>query len=114
MWSALCCIVGSAWIRRRNVTSDAIREEAARWFTRLQSAEAPAEATLSGWQQWMAHDPRHAQEFQALDQVCQEFAVLPRPAPRPRAMLEDDEYDGSISVAEWNARHGHARTRSRS
>ena len=95
------------------MTSDAIREAAARWLTRLQSVETPLETTLSEWQQWMALDPRHAQEFQALEGVWQQFGTLPRPALVPQAMLESDEYDGSLSVAEWNASGEHQRARRR-
>lgn len=96
------------------MTSGVIREEAARWFTRLQSSEALVEETLSEWQRWMALDARHAQAFQSLEEVWQGFAVLPRPALLPRTMLEHDDYDGSLPVAEWNARHKRMRMRRRS
>jgi transmembrane sensor len=62
----------------------------------------------------MALDPRHTQEFQALEKVWQDFAVLPRPALLPPALLEKDEYDSSLAVSEWNARRNRARVRRRS
>jgi transmembrane sensor len=91
------------------MTEDAMRAEAARWFTRLQSTDLPLEQTLAEWQQWMGADPRHAAAFQSLEETWQRFATLPRPAPLPREAIESDEYDASIPVSEWNR----ARTRAR-
>lgn len=91
------------------MSKDAMRAEAARWFTRLQSTDLPLDKTLAEWQQWMSADPRHAEAFQSLEETWQRFATLPRPALLPREAIESDEYDASVPVSEWNR----ARTRAR-
>ncbi|WP_201199035.1 FecR/PupR family sigma factor regulator [Pseudomonas sp. S37] len=56
--------------------SDA-RHQAARWFTRL--LELPAEhPERNRFAQWLAADPRHAEEYQAFAALWEGFARRPR------------------------------------
>jgi transmembrane sensor len=97
-------------VARDDTNQDAIREEAARWFTRLQATPLPLEDTVE-WQRWMALDSRHGEAFRALEEVWLRFASVPRPALLPAEELSRDRYDESVPISVWNA--SLARTRRR-
>jgi transmembrane sensor len=92
------------------VKPDGIEAEAARWFTRMQSADVSIQQTLQ-WQSWMSEDPAHAEAYRRIEETWQHLENLPRPALLNTRQVEKDDYDGSMSVAEWNARKGRARPR---
>jgi transmembrane sensor len=62
------------------VSTIALREEAARWFTRMhRSAGAqPNAADTDAWRAWLAADPRHAAEYAAFEALWQDFDSTPR------------------------------------
>src|SRR5215470_349988 len=90
-----------------------VEQEAARWFTRLQSTALSTQEILE-WQRWMALDSEHAQAFGRCEEVWHAFDALARPAPLPRALVAADPYDGSVSVRHWNAQGRNRARRQRS
>lgn len=62
------------------MSTAALREEAARWFTRMhRSAGAqPNAADTDAWRAWLAADPRHAAEYAAFEALWQDFDSTPR------------------------------------
>lgn len=62
------------------MSTGALREEAARWFTRMhRSAGAqPNAADADAWRAWLAADPRHAAEYAAFEALWQDFDSTPR------------------------------------
>ena len=79
-------------------------ENAARWFTRLESDAANAQ-TFADWQQWLCAAPEHRVAY---DEIEDTVLRLKRGATSPALPSEEemstDGYDGSVSVAEWRRR----------
>lgn len=56
-----------------------MREQAARWFTRLNGAGRTIDdATLSAWRAWMEAAPGHASEYAAFEALWRDFDATPR------------------------------------
>jgi transmembrane sensor len=92
------------------VKPDEIEDEAVRWFTRMQSADISIQQTLQ-WQSWMSEDPAHAEAYRRIEETWHRLDDVPRPPLLNAREVEEDDYDGSIPVAEWNARKARARPR---
>ncbi|MEN8642259.1 FecR family protein [Pseudomonas sichuanensis] len=58
---------------------DAITDAAAHWCMRLHAEDCTA-AERAAFSQWLAADPRHAQEYQAMLEIWQTADLLPRSA----------------------------------
>lgn len=73
----------------RSLPLSAVEEAASAWFMRRRSRASDAGAEQA-FQAWLAQSPRHALEYERLEQVWDDMAALPRPAslaaqPRPHA-----------------------------
>lgn len=58
----------------------AVREEAARWFIRMNrdAGGRPGAGDAAAWRAWMDADPRHAAEYTAFEALWQDFDSTPR------------------------------------
>lgn len=74
---------------------------AARWFVALQSAEM-SPRVVRRWEAWNA-DPNRRHAFDELVHLWRRLNDGARPLSPSPAELASDEYDGSVSVAEWRA-----------
>jgi transmembrane sensor len=92
------------------VKRNGIEDEAAQWFTRMQSPDVSIQQTIQ-WQSWMNEDPAHAEAYRRIEETWLRFENFPRPALLNSRLVAEDDYDGSIPVAEWNARKGRTRPR---
>lgn len=97
--------------REKSGPSRAAVENAARWFTRLDSDGANAQ-TFTDWQQWLCAAREHRVAY---DEIEETVLRLKRGATSP-ALPSDEEmsadcYDGSVSVAEWRVRTSRAQRR---
>lgn len=79
---------------------DPITLAAADWFARLQEPDVSLEETLA-WQRWMNEDPRHAQAFSDIEEVAATLHTMNRPALAHARAEMQDEYDGSVPIADW-------------
>ncbi len=87
----------------REAERDPVYRAAADWLVRLRQPDLSLSDTLS-WQRWMDQDPRHRQAFCDLEDIWEKLGAIPTP-PLPDAQaLEEDSYDGSVSVSAWIAR----------
>lgn len=87
-----------------------VEDEAVRWFTRMQSSDASIQQVLD-WQAWMSEDPANAEAYRRIEETWQRFEDVPRPPLLNSQLVADDDYDGSMSVAEWNAGERRAQPR---
>lgn len=56
-----------------------VREQAARWFTRLNGAgRTTDDATLVAWRAWMDAAPAHAREYAVFESLWRDFDATPR------------------------------------
>jgi transmembrane sensor len=76
----------------------------------MQSPDVSIQQTLQ-WQGWMSADPAHAEAYRRIEETWQHLESLPRPPLLNTRLVAEDEYDGSIPVAEWNAGTSRARPR---
>ncbi|MGH9636703.1 MAG: FecR family protein [Candidatus Angelobacter sp.] len=75
--------------------------EAAQWFMELERSDADPRKFIE-WQQWMCADSAHQQAYAVLEQQMKVKVKQLRLLPSAEEMTADD-YDGSMSVAEWKA-----------
>jgi transmembrane sensor len=97
--------------RQRRPDREAPRQDAARWFLALQKS-VPSRRLLRSWERWNVADD-HRQAFDELLHLWRRLDEGPRPLTPSPAELADDDYDGAVSVSEWRAQSGAARTRRR-
>jgi transmembrane sensor len=87
------------------------KEEAARWFLRLQEDDANAQTFLE-WQRWLNASPEHRNAYDEIEQTALQLrAPISPPLPSPEELAEDD-YDGSIPIAQWQQQQRPTRMRS--
>ncbi len=75
---------------------------AAEWFLTIESTQDPDAETLQAWLRWLESSEDNRRAFEEIAQVWHSTpsAVIARRS----GAAEKEEYDGSISVAEWRAR----------
>ena len=77
-------------------------EEAARLFMELHQDDAKSQAFIE-WQRWMNADPSHRAAYERIEQTMMRLKIPVKP-PLPSAEeMAADEYDGSMSVEEWQS-----------
>jgi transmembrane sensor len=82
------------------VSAKKIEEEAARLFTELHQDDAQSQAFIE-WQRWMNADPAHRMAYERIEQTMMRLKIPVKP-PLPSAEeIAADEYDGSMSIEEW-------------
>jgi len=74
---------------------------AAEWFLAIRSEKEPEPETVQAWLRWLEASEENRQAFEDIAQVWNStpYAVI---APPPTPATEED-YDGSIPIAEWLA-----------
>lgn len=74
---------------------------AAEWFLAIRSEKEPEPETVQAWLRWLEASEENRQAFEDIAQVwnATPYAVMARPA-QPAT---DEDYDGSIPIAEWIA-----------
>jgi transmembrane sensor len=83
--------------------SAAQRREAAEWFIVIHGETDPEAEPLQAWLRWMAADEAHRAAFEAVS-AAWHHAPSSLMVLMPTAQeLADDEYDGDMSVAQWQA-----------
>lgn len=84
-------------------------QQAAEWFVIIHDASDPSAETLQEWNRWLGAAPAHRAAFEA---VAQTYHLATPSLAAPLTVGQsgdqgkgegraDDEYDGSMSVAEW-------------
>lgn len=80
---------------------DRHREAASEWFVMLQSPNAePSPELLQQWVRWISV-PEHRRAYDAIEDTWGSVGALQRPRSASHAARATDDYDGSISVAQW-------------
>jgi transmembrane sensor len=84
--------------------SDAV-PEAVRWFLTLreEGGQPPGPEVLDKWERFV-DDPAHRREIVAVQAVWQGVTAVGGPRMPSEAELMADDFDGSMSVEEWQAR----------
>jgi transmembrane sensor len=75
-------------------------DEAARWFLRLQEDDANAQ-TFIEWQRWLNASPEHRTAYEEIEQTALQLRGPISPPLPSLEELADDDYDGSIPIAQW-------------
>jgi len=78
--------------------SEARFEQAADWFLRLRGDLTPIE--FLQWEQWYAY-PENREALEFIQRISPVHGHLERPDLLSGERVQEDEYDGSISVEEW-------------
>jgi transmembrane sensor len=76
------------------------RLEAAQWFLDIREIEDPSSEMLIEWERWMGASESRRLAFREVEHAWQ-AVQLAKPIPIASAVQEDLEYDGSMSVHEW-------------
>lgn len=88
-----------------NTYSAEQRREAAEWFVRIHDVEDPSPLLLQGWLQWLKADDSNRRAFEAVEQAWHQAPDdLPLDSLEQADAADVDDYDGSVSVAEWHRR----------
>jgi transmembrane sensor len=81
------------------------RRQAAEWFVRIHDVEDPSPLLLLSWMQWLKADDAHRRAFEAVERAWHQAPdELHIESFADESVEQDDDYDGSISVAEWRRR----------
>lgn len=79
------------------------RAEAAEWFALLHDDRMELTSdNLQSWRKWIA-DPDNRVAFDAITDIWRRAGDIPQSHLSREPLVPDDGYDGSISVAEWQA-----------
>src|SRR5688572_23365126 len=77
--------------------------EAAVWFELIHSDE-PSTDTLAGWQRWLVEKPEHRHAFRRVEDLWRTAGGIANPPWATLADLQADDYDATLSIADWKAR----------
>ncbi len=82
------------------------RRGPAEWFLAIHAAADPSPQTVQSWLKWLDASPDNRQAFEELVEIWDNTpaAVIATGANEPG----NDEYDGSVPVAQWRARASRA------
>ncbi len=85
---------------------EAERLQAAQWFLDIHDTEDPSLELLQEWMRWMEASESHRRAFARVESTWQGIpdSSLREADPIPHRRLEENEYDGSMSVDAWLAR----------
>lgn len=74
---------------------------AAEWFLVIHATEEPSLETVQAWQRWLDASAENRQAFEEIVDIWHRTpaAVISKPAPGS----QEEEYDGSIPIAQWRA-----------
>jgi transmembrane sensor len=78
--------------------AESTRLEAAQWVVDIHDVEDPSAEMLQRWVQWLDESPEHQREFDLAEAMWRHAAGV---AGTDSKSDEDDQYDGTVSVAEW-------------
>ncbi|WP_340681111.1 FecR domain-containing protein [Paraglaciecola sp.] len=86
----------------KNIKQDSTFEQAANWYYRLREPDVSPELIIK-WQAWLYADESHIKAFGEIEELMHITGkVEDLEWPDNAALLEDD-YDGELSVVEWQA-----------
>jgi transmembrane sensor len=74
------------------------RLAAAQWVVDIHDVEDPSAEMLQRWVQWLDESPEHQREFDLAEAMWRHAAGV---VGSDSKSDEDDQYDGTVSVAEW-------------
>lgn len=85
---------------------EAERLQAAQWFLDIHDTEDPSPELLQEWMRWMEASESHRRAFARIESAWQGIpdSRLRKADPAACRRLEENEYDGSMSVDAWLAR----------
>jgi transmembrane sensor len=86
---------------QRQIEENPIFRQAGEYFLDLQATDVSVER-IAEWQLWMAAKSEHRDAFEQIEYAWSKLGEVNsvcRPLPRAQ---EKDDYDGSVSVGEWN------------
>lgn len=88
---------------------------AVRWFLRLRGAGSPplTPEELQEWERFAA-DPAHRRELAKVKGMWEAVHTLGGPRMPTDAELDADEFDGSVSIAQWQAHQTEQKSKSKS
>jgi transmembrane sensor len=93
------CLVDSA--NPLPLEADPAAREAAEWLLELQSPDLSVDRIIA-WQEWLFASDRNRRMFERIGSAWTMLDRSCRPLPWPdEAEVEEDRYDGSVSVSEW-------------
>jgi transmembrane sensor len=84
------------------VSAKKIEEEAAHLFTELHKDDAKSQAFIE-WQRWMNADPSHRTAYERIEQTMLRLKIPVKPPLPSVEEMAADEYDGSMSIEEWQS-----------
>lgn len=88
-------------------------EQAARWFMRLQES-ATSPQTFMEWQEWLNAAPDNRAAYEDIEDALLRVGRVSTPPRLPTAeQLAGDKYDGSQSIAQWQANTARQASQSR-
>jgi len=79
-----------------------VHRQASEWFITIHAAEDPLPELVQGWLDWLETDEGHQRAFDDIVRIW--HSTTPAIIACHRAVPDEAQYDGSISVAEWRAR----------
>lgn len=78
-----------------------VRREAAEWFVAIHGTQAPSEDQLDAWLRWIEGSKDNLRAFEHVAEIW--HSITPAIIASGTDAGGDEEYDGSISIAEWRA-----------
>lgn len=78
-------------------------EQAAEWYWRLREPDVTP-ADISAWQAWLRVSAENRQAFSSIEAVLQQVDCVEVPPWPTEKELVDDDYDGTLPVADWQKR----------
>ena len=78
-------------------------ECASEWYYRLREPEVAPELIIE-WQAWLSEDPAHFAAFSEVEELMHVTGKVDHIDWPDDAELLDDDYDGDMSIAKWQAK----------
>lgn len=83
-------------------TSSSVFERASEWYYRLREPEVAPEVIIE-WQTWLSEDPAHFEAFSEVEELMHVTGMVEQIEWPDDAQLLEDDYDGEMSIAQWQA-----------
>ncbi|PRO72696.1 hypothetical protein C6Y40_15405 [Alteromonas alba] len=85
-----------------SATQTNVFECASEWYYRLREPEVAPEVIIE-WQAWLSEDPAHFAAFSEVEELMHVTGKVDHIDWPDEAELLDDDYDGDLSIAQWQA-----------
>jgi transmembrane sensor len=80
------------------------RLEAAHWFLDIHDVEDPSPEMLQEWGRWVDASDGHRLAFAAVESAWHDAPATVHALASPASDRDDDEYDATVSIHEWQTR----------